>query len=53
MESGVLKLCYFFYWTTTDKLEFTDWSGAQRRFGSREVVDFPKDEDDCATSWAY
>ena len=30
----------FFYWTTTDKLEFTDWSEVQRRFGSGEIAIF-------------
>ena len=30
----------FFYWTTTDKLKFTDGSGVQWRFGSGEIVIF-------------
>ena len=28
------------YWTTTDKLEFTDRSEVQRRFGSEEIAIF-------------
>ena len=30
----------FFYWTTTDKLEFTDWSEVHRRLGSGEIAIF-------------
>ena len=54
LEKGVLKLLWattikprkiersvFFYWTTTDKLEFTDWGEVQRRFGSGEIAIFP------------
>ena len=33
-------LCFFFYLTTTAKLEFTDWSEVQRRFGSGEIAIF-------------
>ena len=33
-------LCFFFYWTTTGKLEFTDWSEVQRRLGSKEIAIF-------------
>ena len=52
-EKCVLELCrtvmikpnalVFFYWTTTDKLEFTGWSEVQQRFGSgekKEMHDF-------------
>ena len=31
---------FLFYWTTTDKLEFTDWSEVQRRFSSGEIAIF-------------
>ena len=27
-------MLWIFYWTTTDKLKFTDWSEVQRMFGS-------------------
>ena len=30
----------FYYWTTTDKLKFTDWSEVQRMFGSEEIAIF-------------
>ena len=30
----------FFYWTTTDKLEFTDWSQVNRMFSCGEIVIF-------------
>ena len=30
----------FFYWTTTDKLEFADWSEVQRKIGSGEIAIF-------------
>ena len=30
----------FFYWITTDKLEFTDWSEVEQRFGSGEIAIF-------------
>ena len=33
-------LWFFFYWTTMDKLEFTDWSEVQRGFGSGEIAVF-------------
>ena len=52
-EKCVLELCRtamitprqiecpgFFYWTTMDKLEFTDWSEVQRWFGSGEIMIF-------------
>ena len=29
-----------FYWATVDKLEFTDWSEVQQRFGSGEITIF-------------
>ena len=47
MEKGVLKLCRAAkvvprqiedYWTTTDKLEFTDWSWVHCMFGCGEIV---------------
>ena len=31
-------ICFFFYWTTTDKLEFTDWSRVHRIFGCGKNV---------------
>ena len=31
-----------FSWTATDKLEFTDWSDVQWRFGSGEIAIFRK-----------
>ena len=33
-------LSFFCYWTTTDRLEFTDWSEVQQRFGSGEIAIF-------------
>ena len=48
LEKGVLELrqaatkkierFVFFYWTTTDKLGFTDLSEVQKRFGTGEIV---------------
>ena len=32
-----LSALFFFYWTTTEKLEFTDLSEVQQRFGSEEI----------------
>ena len=31
----------FFYWTTTDKLKFTDWTQVNRMFGSGEIAVSP------------
>ena len=50
LEKGVLGLCrattikpsalVFFYWTTTDKLKFIDWSQVKRMFGCGEIAIF-------------
>ena len=37
-------LWFFFYWTTTDKLKFTDWSKVIQMFG----CDFLTEDDYCA-----
>ena len=58
LEKGVLELqraatikprkieLFFFYWITTDKLEFTDWSEVQRKF--RRNHNFPTEDDNYA-----
>ena len=33
-------MLWFFYWTTTDKLKFTEWSEVQQKFGSGETAIF-------------
>ena len=35
-----LCLFVFFHWTTTDKIEFTDWSQVNQKFGCREIAIF-------------
>ena len=37
---AVRALCFFFYWTTMDKLELTDWSQVNRLFGHGEITIF-------------
>ena len=36
-RTGLNRVCFFFYRTTTDKLEFRDWSEVQQMFRSGEV----------------
>ena len=54
IEKSVRKLCrtatikqrhikcssFFFHWTTTDKLEFTDWAKVNQMFGCGEITIF-------------
>ena len=43
-KKGTIKLrtdrALFLYWTTTDKLEFTDWSQVKRMFGCGKIQIF-------------
>ena len=40
MNQDRLSALIFFYWTTMDKFEFTDWSEVQWMLGSGEIVIF-------------